>query len=685
MQLTYNYIIIKNFRKHIEYNCEFCDGTNEFMGFNGAGKTTILDAITWCLFGKNFEDKKQFNVFPEVDGKLRMDLKPYVELSILKDGEEYIISREIYQTKSMKNPSTTMYINDVKFTIKEFEKYLDEKLGIDIEKFKMMSKTNYAINFKENDLRKLVYDEFKVDDNEILNHESNVGKFDNVKEIIEEFGIERTYDTINARRKEQKKKETSMLSVIENSKKKIMEVKNSIDKGQLRRDTDRKKEIKSILSQGEEEMQLENKKREDISNCEAEINQCQNSIKEIEMRLENKNSELKNLRDKMNYMFDLKNIKDKTLKDYLREMNVLKKSISEKTEKMKSLQEKLKKEKQSFDELKSKEVTIENDECPFCHQKLPQEFIENAKEEKENIKVNELKEMRDTINKKIHSYNEIREEYKNDCERYNQLEEKYNSLKDCEDDKLNTILNVDNDEYDKLKEEEKKILADIQELKKDGNNQLDLARQLKIKLDNLPKPIEIKSKDYLYVELENINNRLNNYNYYKNLVSEYNRQVEDYKENESKKEVIETMLSEYEQYKKYKDLLITKNIQKFFDNISFKTSYLTRDGKENNCFVVTLNGRDYSELSEGEKIQASVSLIRGLQKMNNYYFPILIDNFESLSELKVDDTQIVCCSAVKKPSKNIIKRDKEGNLVEVENPNYDKIMETYSLLQLKKY
>lgn len=685
MRLKYNYIIIKNFRKHIEYNCEFCDGTNEFMGFNGAGKTTILDAITWCLFGKNFEDKKQFNVFPEVDGKLRMDLKPYVELSISKDGDEYIISREIYQTKSMKNPSTTMYINDVKFSIKEFEKYLDEKLGIDIEKFKMMSKTNYAINFKENDLRKLVYDEFKVDDNEILNHESNVGKFDNVKEIIEEFGIERTYDTINARRKEQKKKETSMLSVIENSKKKIVEVKNSIDKGQLRRDTDRKKEIKSILSQGEEEMQLENKKREDISNCEAEINQCQNSIKEIEMRLENKNSELKNLRDKMNYMFDLKNIKDKTLKDYLREMNGLKKSISEKTEKMKSLQEKLKKEKQSFDELKSKEVTIENDECPFCHQKLPQEFIENAKEEKENIKVNELKEMRDTINKKIHSYNEIREEYKKDCERYNQLEEKYNSLKDCEDDKLNTILNVDNDEYDKLKEEEKKILADIQELKKDGNNQLDLARQLKIKLDNLPKPTEIKSKDYLYVELENINNRLNNYNYYKNLVSEYNRQVEDYKENESKKEVIETMLSEYEQYKKYKDLLITKNIQKFFDNISFKTSYLTRDGKENNCFVVTLKGRDYSELSEGEKIQASVSLIRGLQKMNDYYFPILIDNFESLSELKVDDTQIVCCSAVKKPSKNILKRDKEGNLVEVENPNYDKIMETYSILQLKKY
>ena len=685
MQLKYNYIIIKNFRKHIEYNCEFGDGTNEFMGFNGAGKTTILDAITWCLFGKNFEDKKQFNVFPEVDGKLRMDLKPYVELSISKDDDEYIISREIYQTKSMKNPSTTMYINDVKFSIKEFEKYLDEKLGIDIEKFKMMSKTNYAINFKENDLRKLVYDEFKVDDNEILNHESNVGKFDNVKEIIEEFGIERTYDTINARRKEQKKKETSMLSVIENSKKKIMEVKNSIDKGQLRRDTDRKKEIKSILSQGEEEMQLENKKREDISNCEAEINQCQNSIKEIEMRLENKNSELKNLRDKMNYMFDLKNIKDKTLKDYLREMNGLKKSISEKTEKMKSLQEKLKKEKQSFDELKSKEVTIENDECPFCHQKLPQEFIENAKEEKENIKVNELKEMRDTINKKIHSYNEIREEYKKDCERYNQLEEKYNSLKDCEDDKLNTILNVDSDEYDKLKEEEKKILADIQELKKDGNNQLDLARQLKIKLDNLPKPTEIKSKDYLYVELENINNRLNNYNYYKNLVKEYNQQVEDYKENESKKEVIETMLSEYEQYKKYKDLLITKNIQKFFDNISFKTSYLTRDGKENNCFIVTLNGRDYSELSEGEKIQASVSLIRGLQKMNDYYFPILIDNFESLSELKVDDTQIVCCSAVKKPSKNILKRDKEGNLVEVENPNYDKIMETYSILQLKKY
>ena len=50
-----------NFKGIKDKLIDFTECTNIY-GANGTGKTTIFDAFTWLLFGKNSSDKKDFNV-----------------------------------------------------------------------------------------------------------------------------------------------------------------------------------------------------------------------------------------------------------------------------------------------------------------------------------------------------------------------------------------------------------------------------------------------------------------------------------------------------------------------------------------------------------------------------------------------------------------------------------------------
>ncbi|MEM3810879.1 MAG: AAA family ATPase, partial [Conexivisphaerales archaeon] len=50
-------IILKDFLSHENTELTLEDGINVFLGNNGAGKSSVIDAITYALYGKHTRDR----------------------------------------------------------------------------------------------------------------------------------------------------------------------------------------------------------------------------------------------------------------------------------------------------------------------------------------------------------------------------------------------------------------------------------------------------------------------------------------------------------------------------------------------------------------------------------------------------------------------------------------------------
>lgn len=107
------------------------EGETTIFGDNGTGKTTVFDAFTWMLFGKDSNDRKDFEVktldkFNKVIPKIEHE----VSASISVDGEVITIKRILKENWVKKRGSevsefsgnvTEYYWNDVPMQQKEFQ------------------------------------------------------------------------------------------------------------------------------------------------------------------------------------------------------------------------------------------------------------------------------------------------------------------------------------------------------------------------------------------------------------------------------------------------------------------------------------------------------------------------------------------------------------------------------------
>ncbi|MCC7570956.1 AAA family ATPase [Candidatus Micrarchaeota archaeon] len=88
-----NKIILQNWRSHKQTSLEFSKGTNVFVGIMGSGKSSVLDAVTYALFGRFPKNDRKEVKLPNV---LRFgSQKGTVELWFSISNKQYKIIREI--------------------------------------------------------------------------------------------------------------------------------------------------------------------------------------------------------------------------------------------------------------------------------------------------------------------------------------------------------------------------------------------------------------------------------------------------------------------------------------------------------------------------------------------------------------------------------------------------------------
>ena len=93
---------ILNFKGIRSLTVNFQDRETRICGENGTGKTTILDAFLWCLFGKDSTDRSDtnFNIKTlDKDGKPILKLDHEVTAVLLVSGRGEVTLKRCYREK----------------------------------------------------------------------------------------------------------------------------------------------------------------------------------------------------------------------------------------------------------------------------------------------------------------------------------------------------------------------------------------------------------------------------------------------------------------------------------------------------------------------------------------------------------------------------------------------------------
>ena len=158
-----------NFKGVRDLELTFEPGTSQVMGENGTGKTTVFDAFTWLLFGKDSTNRSDsnFNIKTlDEQGKPILKLEHSVTAILIVDGKELKLKR-VYRekwekpagttTETLKNHETLFYANDVKLpTKREYDARISGIISENV--FRMITNPFYFTSLKAEDQKAMLLD-----------------------------------------------------------------------------------------------------------------------------------------------------------------------------------------------------------------------------------------------------------------------------------------------------------------------------------------------------------------------------------------------------------------------------------------------------------------------------------------------------------------------------------------------
>ena len=176
MNIHLHQLTLTNFKGIKELTVEFNNVTN-IQGDNGTGKSTLFDAFTWLLFGKDSHEAKDFNIKTlDQAGNATPMLEHAVEGLLSADGVESIL-RRVYQEKwqrrrgseqsELTGHETLYYWNGVPLQAGEYKTKIEALVNEGL--FKLLTSTLYFNSMKWNDRRQvLILIAGEIPDSEVM-------------------------------------------------------------------------------------------------------------------------------------------------------------------------------------------------------------------------------------------------------------------------------------------------------------------------------------------------------------------------------------------------------------------------------------------------------------------------------------------------------------------------------------
>jgi len=649
MKLDYKQIIIDNFKtiKHLEINCL---NVTSIRGANETGKSTVADAISYCLFGKNSLGDTQFGILPNHS---EMGISPSVEIEIMADDKPINFKRtnraEVNRQKEFTGKYKTICeVNGIDKGVKGFDEHLSEVVGADI--FKLLTNPLYFCEQIVPIKGELIWQKQRKLLFEISDCQTDIDIINSEEEYLELSEPMKRFSDVGEYLKSAKSELSKNSSEINGFTDKIeQQNKNFIeidfDAAQLKTDLEQiENEIINVDEKisdeksGKKISQIENNisnLKTAMANLETENQRfiSESQIEEIKKRQMQVSKDSQKLEELQKLYEGKKNL-------YREEERKIKDEIYIEQSHIKNAEVELQRLLNEYGKV-SKTVSNIKETCETCGRPFDEKSIETAKAKFNSQKESKLivlkadgEKARDTVNV-LKGELEKKQALLNDLSIPEEPKE-ISSLKA----KINSVSNKPFEKFimPNFEEQMEKIKLEI-----DGKNN-EIGEEAE-KLNKQLAELEAK-KAALKETLKSIKANENKILQNENCQIQMEKLKEEHKNKLKKRDELTSTIDLINKFIQHKCELATEKVNENFESVKFKLFDFTKEGNLVECCIPTFNSIEYKDLSASTKIICGLDIIKAFQKFYNSYLPITIDNSETITNHIEMPCQLIIMKAV---------------------------------------
>lgn len=631
MEIKFKKIRIRNFRGLVNFEANLEGRSVRISGANGLGKSSVADAITWVLFGKDSRRRTAFPIDPVDDeGRIIHNLDVSVELELLIDGQPTTLRRRRSEkwvqkrgmtTEQLDGHQTTCYIDGRPLPSSDFSSHVDTIVKEEL--FRALTTPDYFPSLPMDQQYRLLVKivgtrtlaEIAAKDEEALKVVDELGQ-----RSLDQYRQGLTYDLQRTR------KELELIPV------RLSEVQGFIEqvkaKGADGKTAQRHaKGIEEKLRQVTQEIdsmagvvRAENARYNDQR---AYIQQLRQQRAAIEDRIEKQNREARTLHQSL--VCKAKEELEATEERHTAAKTML--GLHER--RLKDLEQQLVDFRRRWEEVERQQFSWNAEEavCPTCGQPLPQDQAEQKRVEAE-MRFNE---------RKMRQQDALDEEGKKLAASKQRLQD----LSAAAREEMATAERLMPEARERLSKAEAEPIEQA-----DYHDASDWQR-LSSEIDQRMKELEQTTQAQEPPQLAALRTEEQAYRKELRLLEQTidrSKQIDGYIRREKELQTQRTALSgdiarmqtrleaaERLQLMEANDL--QKRVNDLFPSVRFRLSRELLNGREVGHCELSVDGVPYSGLSTSERINAGLELINALARHYNIVAPIVIDNAEAVNKV----------------------------------------------------
>lgn len=631
MNIKFKKLEIENFKGVKSLSIDFASDITNILGANHTGKTTTADAIMWVLFGKNSDGQAVFGIDPKDENNNVINhLENIVTLTVSADNRKLVlrkVRKEIWSKPkgqledALTGHTTECFINGNKYTIKDYQAEVNALCNEAL--FRAITNPAYFPSLKAEEQRSLLIK--MVGDIPLSEIAKQKTEFKQLIDKMDGQDLKEYRSHLSYQIKGIKTEMESIPNKITENQQILQVLSNrGTDFAAIRK---RLNEIDEDIKKYDDQLQDASAKLSQDYEKKAAQRQLVNSLKDKQQEIVNK-IESENRAKRAEHENALTAIRQKLKNtEYSRDMKA--DALRMKKQELQQIELRADDFRKKWEEVESKAFVWNEDQeiCPHCGQRLPSENIEELKEkaheqwtvrhmaEQDRLDV-EAKTLKDAKQRIEAELNELQTKIDMLTTEVSSVQGQENELKAY---KVEQVDYHDNDDWKNLSLQIEQQEAKLNDICKDGESST--TQMIKDKKQEL-----IRQRDELNLSLSKeklIAEREDRIEQLTMQMKQLNQQLTDLERKDYTAANLELASIQN----------LEERVNKLFMLIKFKMFETLLNGSTKPTCVLTMHGVPYNDLSNSEKINAGIDLIRAMNTYNDMYAPIIIDNAESCNDI----------------------------------------------------